>query len=98
MGTITKACAVCGRPALTDTTRCRAHPKRSAKGSTRAWRIQRERILARDGYRCTHDDEQGQLLHRDHWARGRLPLRMLDDQRPGLELVTQCPRHNSEAV
>jgi|SRR5213082_532066 len=57
MATITKACSVCGRPALTGTTRCGAHPKRWANGSTRSWRSQRERILAaRELGRLSLDD------------------------------------------
>ena len=28
-------------------------------GSTRAWRKQRERVLERDGFRCTHKDGRG---------------------------------------
>ena len=33
--------------------RCAEHPNRWRSGSTREWRKTRERILARDGYRCT---------------------------------------------
>lgn len=94
MGTITKACAVCGRPALTGTTRCRSHPKRWAKGRTRAWRSQRERILLRDGYRCTHVDEHG---HRCT-ATTRLEVGHLFGGSainiPDSELATQCFDHN----
>lgn len=44
-----KPCIVCGL--LGTTTRCEQHKLRN--GSTRQERKQRERIFARDGYRCT---------------------------------------------
>jgi 5-methylcytosine-specific restriction endonuclease McrA len=50
---IPKPCLKCGR--LTDGgSRCADHPTRWRSGSTREWRKTRARILARDGYRCTH--------------------------------------------
>ena len=49
-----KTCIKCGKiiPANMGS-RCADHPNRWRSGSTREWRKTRERILARDGYRCT---------------------------------------------
>ena len=49
-----KTCIKCGKiiPANMGS-RCEEHPNRWRSGSTREWRKTRERILARDGYRCT---------------------------------------------
>jgi len=64
-------------------------------GSTRAWRNQRERILARDGYRCTHvaHDQRCPVsaparLETHHLNPGHGPA--AEDH----ELVTSCPAHN----
>jgi hypothetical protein len=43
--------------------RCDLHPTRWRGGGTRAWRVQRARILERDGHRCTHVDAYGQRCH-----------------------------------
>jgi len=96
MGTIVKACSVCGGLAAPGSTRCAAHPKRWGGGSTRAWRNQRPRILARDGYRCTHRHEDGtrcaetdpERLEVGHLADG--PELVVPDHL----LATQCVDHN----
>jgi hypothetical protein len=66
-------------------------------GSTRAWRNQRARILARDGYRCT-------AIERTTGARCTVaaPARLevhhlhpgLGIESPDHQLATRCPRHN----
>jgi hypothetical protein len=75
-------------------------PKRTwrgtAGGSTRAWRLQRQRVLARDGYRCTWTDRIGERCKVT--APRQLEIHHL---RPGLglaaqdhDLTTRCPNHN----
>lgn len=85
-----KPCLVCG--ALSSQSRCSAHQLRS--GSTRAWREKRERILARDGYRCTWVTDTGRCtstsdLHVDHLV----PLAAGGGDADS-NLTTLCARHN----
>jgi 5-methylcytosine-specific restriction endonuclease McrA len=64
------ACSNCG--ALSDKRRCPKHQGNERNGSTRAWRKTRERILERDGHRCTETLADGSRcpittdLHVDH--------------------------------
>ena len=46
-----RACLDCG--ALSDQPRCPEHRDRERNGSSRRWRKIRERVLERDGRRCT---------------------------------------------
>jgi hypothetical protein len=50
---VMRICIKCGRIFEGEGSRCADHPNRWRSGSTREWRQTRERILARDGYRCT---------------------------------------------
>ncbi len=65
-------------------------------GSTRAWRNQRERVLERDGYQCTHIDQHGQRCTTA--APARLEIDHLQPgqgvKAPDHQLTTVCTRHN----
>ena len=74
---MTGASRVCSEPGCPEITekgsRCPAHTRYSkGRGSTYQWRKTRDRILRRDGYRCTYTDEDGNRcperdrLHVDH--------------------------------
>jgi hypothetical protein len=83
---IRRVCTICGRLTADQTTsRCDLHPKRWRSGSTRRWRQTRERILERDGHRCTATDR----LEVHHIFERGSNLIAPDD-----ELVTRCFRHN----
>ena len=75
--------------------RCELHPLRwRTKGSTREWRKTRERILVRDGYRCTVHVRPGERcegtgLLEVHHIYGRDALVLVDNQ-----LRTVCRKHN----
>jgi 5-methylcytosine-specific restriction endonuclease McrA len=93
---VMRMCIKCGRiiPANMGSG-CELHPLRwRTKGSTREWRKTRERILARDGYRCTVHVRPGQrcetttLLEVHHLTGGNVLL-VPDD-----ELVTVCRKHH----
>lgn len=94
-----RALSVCGEPGCPDfaTHRgyCERHRKISkGRGSTRQWRKTRERILERDGHRCTAIENGRRCpettnLHVDHItpkASGGTD----DDE----NLTTLCARHN----
>jgi 5-methylcytosine-specific restriction endonuclease McrA len=51
-----KTCIGCGRGIPRNRTRCDTcpQPRWRRQGSTRAWRVQRQRVLERDGYQCTY--------------------------------------------
>jgi 5-methylcytosine-specific restriction endonuclease McrA len=91
-----KTCIKCGRiiPASMGS-RCEDHPNRWRSGSTREWRKTRERILARDGYRCTVHIRPGErcegtkLLEIHHIDGGGDVLLVPDE-----ELRTVCRKHN----
>ena len=91
-----RTCIKCGRiiPASLGS-RCELHPKRWRSGSTREWRKTRERILARDGYRCTVHVRPGErcpateLLEVHHVDGGGDVLLV-----PDSELATVCCKHN----
>lgn len=74
---------------------CEQHKqKRSGRGSTWQWRKVRQRILARDGYRCTHMDGPHRCpitddLHVDHI----LPVKHGGTDVPE-NLTTLCWDHN----
>ena len=65
-------------------------------GSTRAWRQQRERVLRRDGYRCTHIDVHGQRC--TVTAPARLEVHHVRAghgiEAPDHELAVRCTKHN----
>lgn len=69
----------------------------TTSGSTRAWRKQRERILARDGYQCT-----AILIATGERCPVHAPARLeIHHLQPGHgiqaedhELATRCPTHN----
>jgi 5-methylcytosine-specific restriction endonuclease McrA len=93
---VMRTCIKCGRiiPASMGS-RCELHPKRWRSGSTREWRTTRERILARDGYRCTVQVRPGErcegtkLLEIHHRDGGGDVLLVPDE-----ELRTVCRKHN----
>jgi hypothetical protein len=66
-------------------------------GSTRAWRVQRTRILQRDGYQCTHVDPYTGERCPVHTP-ARLEIHHLDAgiglEAPDDRLATRCPSHN----
>ncbi len=87
------SCTVCG--SLSDERKCPTHRHLNRNGSTREWRKTRERILERDGRRCTKALADGSRcpittdLHVDH----KLPKAMggSDDDE---NLTTLCRDHN----
>ena len=90
---INRICSECGRVIPPGTTRCAEHPARWRTGSTRAWRVQRQRILERDGHQCTRR-VHGQrcpnitLLEIHHLTGGSV-INVPDHQ-----LATVCRQHN----
>lgn len=87
------ACTVCSR--LSPNRQCPDHQGTKRNGSTREWRKTRERILERDGYRCTQTLGDGARcpittnLHVDH----RIPKAMGGSD--GDEnLACLCSTHN----
>jgi 5-methylcytosine-specific restriction endonuclease McrA len=92
-----ETCIKCGKiiPANMGS-RCEEHPNRWRSGSTREWRKTRERILARDGYRCTVHVRPGQrcegtrLLEVHHLDDGDADVLLVPDE----ELATVCRKHN----
>jgi 5-methylcytosine-specific restriction endonuclease McrA len=92
-----KTCIKCGKiiPANMGS-RCADHPNRWRSGSTREWRNTRERILARDGYRCTVHTRPGErcpetrLLEVHHLDDGDADVLLVPDS----ELATVCRKHN----
>jgi hypothetical protein len=93
MPAVMRTCTQCGRT-IPSGSRCALHPARWRSGGTRAWREQRERILERDGYRCTKTLAYGErcpattLLEVHHLYSGSV-VNVPDD-----ELVTVCRKHN----
>jgi hypothetical protein len=90
-----KTCIKCGKviPASMGSG-CEDHPNRWHSGSTREWRKTRERILARDGYRCIAQVRpgvrcEGTKLLEIHHIYGGDALVVADDQ-----LRTVCRKHN----
>lgn len=87
------ACTVCG--SLSPERKCPTHRHLKRNGSTRQWRKKRERILKRDGHRCTETLGDGSRcpittnLHVDH----RTPKAMggSDDDE---NLRVLCSMHN----
>lgn len=57
-----KACVVCSIPS--DQARCPAHRYQRPRG--RAYRQQRQRVLARDGYQCRECGTYVGVMHVDH--------------------------------
>jgi 5-methylcytosine-specific restriction endonuclease McrA len=95
-----KTCIRCGRiiPASMGS-RCELHPTRWRSGSTREWRKTRERILARDGYRCTAHVRPGQRCE----ATTLLEVHHLDTDgnvllSPDEELITLCRKHHPRGL
>jgi hypothetical protein len=87
-------CSVCGRRTADGRPRCPDHPYRWRGGSTREWRTTRQRILLRDGGRCTHVDSLDQrwtqtTLLEVHHRFGGSTVDVPDDQ-----LETRCRKHN----
>lgn len=64
-----RVCIEPGCPEITEKgTRCAKHSKARVnytRGSNRQWRKLRDRILRRDGYRCTYTDDAGRCRERD---------------------------------
>jgi hypothetical protein len=88
------SCTVCGRTTPDGRSRCADHPYRWSGGSTRGWRATRQRILLRDGFRCTHVDRLGQRCTATttleiHHRFGGSNVDVPDDQ-----LETRCRKHN----
>lgn len=77
--------------------RCPAHTKsrpNPKRGSTWQWRKTRDRILRRDGYRCTHTDDDGRCRERDRLHVDHIiPVSMggTDDE---VNLRVLCEWHN----
>jgi 5-methylcytosine-specific restriction endonuclease McrA len=94
---VMKICIKCGKiiPASMGS-RCEEHPKRWRSGSTTQWRKTRERILARDGYRCTTQVRPGErcegttLLQVHHIYGEESDVLIVPDD----ELRTVCRKHN----
>jgi 5-methylcytosine-specific restriction endonuclease McrA len=90
-----RTCIKCGR-LIPSGSRCELHPHRwRTKGSTREWRKTRERILARDGYRCTVQVRPGERCPETRL----LEVHHLDVDgdvllSPDHELATVCRKHN----
>jgi 5-methylcytosine-specific restriction endonuclease McrA len=86
----------CGRLIPASQRRCELHPYRWRQGSTREWRKTRERILARDGYRCTVHVRPGErcegtkLLEVHHIYGEDTDVLLV----PDAELRTVCRKHN----
>ena len=91
-----RVCIKCGRIFEGTGSRCAEHPNRWRSGSTRERRRTRERILVRDGYRCTVHVRPGQrcvgtkLLEVHHIYGEENDVLLV----PGDELRTVCRRHN----
>jgi 5-methylcytosine-specific restriction endonuclease McrA len=90
-----RICIKCGALFEGQGSRCKDHPNRWRSGSTREWRKTRERILARDGYRCTVQVRPGQRcegtkLLEIHHVDGDSDVLLVPDS----ELRTVCRRHN----
>jgi 5-methylcytosine-specific restriction endonuclease McrA len=89
-----RVCIKCGQLFEGKGSRCKDHPNRWRSGSTRQWRKKRERIIARDGYRCTVHVRPGErcpatkLLEVHHVDGGDVLLV------PDSELATVCREHN----
>jgi hypothetical protein len=94
---VMKTCIKCGKiiPASMGS-RCADHPNRWSSGSTREWRKTRERILARDGYRCTTHVRPGErcegtrLLEIHHIYGEESDVLLAPDE----QLRTVCRKHN----
>lgn len=58
-----RACTKCGR--LSPESRCAEHRPKPRRGSTRAWRKVRAKVLERDGYICNYcgDVEANEVDH-----------------------------------
>ena len=90
-----RICIKCGALFEGQGSRCKDHPNRWRSGSTREWRKTRERILARDGYRCTVQVRPGQRCE----GTKLLEIHHVDCDSdvllvPDSELRTVCRRHN----
>jgi 5-methylcytosine-specific restriction endonuclease McrA len=90
-----RVCIECGALFEGQGSRGKDHPNRWRSGSTREWRKTRERILARDGYRCTvhvrpGERCEGRTLLEVHHRDGGGDVLLVPDE----ELRTVCRKHN----
>jgi len=78
-----RPCLICGR--LTNTSHCPDHAPNTGRGSTRRWRVLRERVLERTGGRCERCGAPAREIHHvaPVWAGG-------GDSSPLLALCAAC--------
>lgn len=90
-----RVCVEPGCPELVERGRCPTHTvHRPGRGSTYQWRKLRERILRRDGYRCTHTDEDGRCPNRDRLHVDHIIPKSLGGTDDPVNLAVLCEYHN----
>ena len=102
-----RPCLDCSRLIPLGTSRCaqcqqqhdiRRGRRRWHSGSTRAWRTQRERILARDGFRCTAILPTGLRCGVTHPLEIHHLQAGIDKVVPDHQLTTVCPQHHPKGT
>ena len=97
MAKAARVCLIQGCPEIaTAGSRCEEHRLawRPGRGSTYQWRRLRERILRRDGYRCTYTDDNGRCRERDRLHVDHIIPVSLGGTDDPINLRVLCEYHN----